>query len=553
MDQALGKVDIGFEGFRMTLAQKKKKQSDRVILDGSLKGMAKSGRMLAIMGPSGSGKSTFLHALAGRIKDNPKLSLSGRRYFNGEEVAGDSQLPAAFIEQEVNFFPHMTVKETLDFRVELRLGKMLDKSERDEVVASLMDQLGLTKSANTIVGNSKIRGLSGGERKRLSIACEMISSPPIIMLDEPTSGLDSYQATQVVETLRRLADGGKTVVAVIHQPSQHVFGMFDDLLLISEGKQMYYGEVAKVRSYMDQLGYSAEQEVGTAEHVLECVSRVNGGSAEENASHRRIDRLAEEARAHTSEMVLSASKDESAVATTTKKNKKAKRKYFAVVHRSGANVFRQFRLLLSRSLDEVFRGKGAIIIKTVQQVTLGLIYGGIYQLGMNQASIQDRIGLLSLIIIGATNMAVAGTIRSFPKEKAIVSNEIASKMYSTLPYFVSKAISEIPLIGIFQTMFGVLIYPLTGLQKGRFKNFLGLTTLHVIAAEAVGLLIGSVSPTSDFALALFPPIIVLSIIFDGKNICCVRLLSFLPSFLPGRPVGRFVQNNGWIPSRRNGP
>ena len=332
-----------------------------------------------------AGKSTFLHALAGRIKDNPKLSLSGRRYFNGEEVAGDSQLPAAFIEQEVNFFPHMTVKETLDFRVELKLGKMLDKTERDEVVTSLMDQLGLGKSAGTIVGNSKIRGLSGGERKRLSIACEMISSPPIIMLDEPTSGLDSYQATQVVETLRRLADGGKTVVAVIHQPSQHVFGMFDDLLLISEGKQMYYGEVAMVRSYMDKLGYSAEQEVGTAEHVLECVSHVNGGSSEEKASLKRIDRLAEEAKAHASEIVLSASND--AEVATTKKKKKAKRKYFAVVHHSGANVFRQFRLLLTRSLDEVFRGKGAIIIKTVQQVTLGLIYGGIYQLGMNQVSL----------------------------------------------------------------------------------------------------------------------------------------------------------------------
>lgn len=143
---------------------------------------------LAIMGPSGSGKSTLVHALAGRIKENKRLGLSGSRYINDEPVAGDSQLPSAFIEQEVNFFPHMTVKETLDFRVELRLGKKLGRSARDDVVKELMDQLGLTKSANTIVGNSKIRGLSGGERKRLSIACEMISSPPVIFLDEPTSG-----------------------------------------------------------------------------------------------------------------------------------------------------------------------------------------------------------------------------------------------------------------------------------------------------------------------------------------------------------------------------
>jgi ABC-type multidrug transport system permease subunit len=130
----------------------------------------------------------------------------------------------------------------------------------------------------------------------------------------------------------------------------------------------------------------------------------------------------------------------------------------------------------------------------------------------------DRFGLLSLIIIGATNMAMAGTIRSFPKEKSIVSVEVASSLYRTFPYFISKAISELPLIAIFNGIFSALIYPLAKLQKGKFKTFLGLTSLHGITSEAVGLLIGSISPSSDVALALFPPIIVLNIIFDGKNI-----------------------------------
>lgn len=128
-------------------------------------------------------------------------------------------------------------------------------------------------------------------------------------------------------------------------------------------------------------------------------------------------------------------------------------------------------------------------------------------------------------------MAVAGTIRSFPKEKAIVSNEMASHLYGTLPYFVAKAISEIPLIGAFSTIFGSIIYPLTGLQKGKFKPFLGLVCLHAIASEGLGLLIGSISANSDIALALFPPIIVLNIIFDGKNISeenTPRLLRWIP-------------------------
>lgn len=173
--------------------------------------------------------------MSGRIKDNSKLTLYGRRYINGEPVAGDCRIPSAFVEQEVNFFPHMTVRETLTFRVNLKLGSMLSKKARNEMVNDLMDLVNLKKAADTIVGNAKVRGISGGERKRLSIAVEMISAPSLIFLDEPTSGLDSTAATALMQTLRELADAGKTIVAVIHQPSQHVFAKFDDVLLLAEG------------------------------------------------------------------------------------------------------------------------------------------------------------------------------------------------------------------------------------------------------------------------------------------------------------------------------
>lgn len=521
------KVELSFEGIRLELHGKKYKKAPRLILDGSIRGTAQSGRLLAIMGPSGSGKSTLLDALAGKIKYSPHTKLEGRRFLNHELVSGDSQIPAAYIQQEVNFFPHMTVKETLDFRVELKVGSSLSKGERDKLVTDLMDQLNLSKSANTIVGNGKVRGLSGGERKRLSIACEMISSPSIIFLDEPTSGLDSYQAMQVVETLRKLADDGKTVIAVIHQPSQQAFAQFDDLLLVSEGRQMYFGPVSKVRSYLDGLGYRASSETGTAEHILDIISKVNSADKDaEQASLDRIDHLADHAaRDETIQLPTKA-----AAAAALKHTKR-----FASVAQGGprASIFRQFKLLLRRSLSEAVRGKAALVIKVVQQVSLGLIYGGIYKLGNNQASIQDRIGLLSLIAIGSTNMGMAGTIRSFPKEKNIITGEIGSKLYKTLPYFLAKAIAEIPLLAAFSALFSGIVYTLTGLQRTRqkFQTFLGLVSLHTILSEAAGLLIGSISPSSDVALALFPPIVVLNIIFDGKNISeenTPKLLRWLP-------------------------
>lgn len=181
-------VELYFDSIRMELKAKSKKKPARLLLDGSIRGKAAPGRMLAIMGPSGSGKTTLLDALAGKIRYSSSIRLNGRRFVNQHLLSGGSMLPAAYIEQDSNFFPHMTVRETLSFRVELKMGSMLRKPDKDKLVDDLMEQLNLSKSANTVVGNNKVRGISGGERKRLSIACEMISSPSVIFLDEPTSG-----------------------------------------------------------------------------------------------------------------------------------------------------------------------------------------------------------------------------------------------------------------------------------------------------------------------------------------------------------------------------
>jgi ABC-type multidrug transport system ATPase subunit len=467
-----------------------------------------------------AGKSTVMHALAGKVKASADIQLEGARYINGHAITGDSQVPAAFVKQEVSFFPHMTVRETLAFRVELKLGSLISKQAQVERVDELIQKLQLEKSADTIVGDVKVRGISGGERRRLAIACELISNPSVIFLDEPTSGLDSTSAATLVAALRNLADSGETVVAVIHQPSQYVFNAFDDLLLVSEGKQMYFGETSKVRDYMDQNVMKAPAEMGTAEHVLDCISKMEQpGETPEDASDR-IDSLASLARKQDIDV------GELPASTAVKK-------YRGDSNLRRANIFVQFKLLLRRSIRENFRSKATLIIKLVQQVSLGLIYGTIYHLGDTQASIMDRFGLISLIAIGGSNMAMASTIRAFPKEKAIVSGELGDHMYGTLPYFIGKAMSEIPLTAFFNSLFGVLVSSLTGLNStfGKMKRFLGLVSLHGLAGQSAGLAIGALAPSQEAALALFPAIMVLNIIFDGKNISeesTPRFLRWLP-------------------------
>lgn len=185
-----------------------------------------------------------------------------------------------------------------------------------------------------------------------------------------STGLDSTAATGVMETLRDLADSGKTVVAVIHQPSQHVFASFDDLILVSEGKQMYFGESSKVRDWMQRHVKPAPEEIGTAEFILDCISKTEmvGESSEE--ANRRLTRIAELARTEAVDI--------------GRTNGQVQR----YVRNSGrgprASIFVQFKLLFRRALRENFRGKAKLIIQTVQQVSLGLIYGGIYTIGSSQ-------------------------------------------------------------------------------------------------------------------------------------------------------------------------
>ena len=210
-------------------------------------------------------------------------------------------------------------------------------------------------------------------------------------------GLDSTAAASIVDTLRSLADNyGKTIIAVIHQPTQTVFSTFDDLLLVSGGKQMYFGEISNVRRYMNYHGNcTAPVDIGTAEHIMDCISNEPlVGETEDDVIHR-INRLADIAKVHNTVDLGRTPKannggeeggEENGGNRTTNGRKKNDVQRFHGNRGGGprANILVQFRLLLKRAMGEVFRGKAKLILNTVQQVMLAVIYGGIYTIGSNQ-------------------------------------------------------------------------------------------------------------------------------------------------------------------------
>ncbi|KAE8666528.1 ABC transporter G family member 25 [Hibiscus syriacus] len=245
---------------------------EKTILN-NITGMVSPGEMLAILGPSGSGKSTLLNALAGRLQHGHG-NLSGSLLANNRKPTKQIAKRTGFVTQDDVLYPHLTVRETLVFCSLLRLPNTLSTKDKISVAETVLSELGLSKCENTIIGNSFIRGISGGERKRVSIAHEMLINPSLLILDEPTSGLDSTAAHRLVSILGSLTQKGKTIVTSMHQPSSRVYQLFDSVLVLSEGRSLYFGKGSEAMGYFEATGFSPSFPMNPADFLLDLANGV---------------------------------------------------------------------------------------------------------------------------------------------------------------------------------------------------------------------------------------------------------------------------------------
>lgn len=248
-----------------------KSEEMKTILKG-IKGVVRPGEMLAMMGPSGSGKTTLLTALGGRLSSGSVGGgrLTGTITYNNKPFSNKMKRNIGFVAQDDILLPHLTVLETLVFTALLRLPNELTAQQKAAQAEVVISQLGLSKCKNSVVGSQMVRGVSGGERKRVSIAQEMLINPSLLFLDEPTSGLDSTTAQRIVSTLWEVANnGGRTVVMTIHQPSSRLFYMFHKILLLSEGNTMYFGKGSEAMDYFSTLGYAPSVPMNPSDFLLD--------------------------------------------------------------------------------------------------------------------------------------------------------------------------------------------------------------------------------------------------------------------------------------------
>jgi ABC-type multidrug transport system ATPase subunit/ABC-type multidrug transport system permease subunit len=242
-----------------------------------VRGIARPGEVFAIMGASGAGKTTFLDILA---RKNKVGVVEGDFYVNGEKVT-DSEYKnvVGFVDQEDTMLPTLTVHETILTSALLRLPRDMGRAAKEQRVHEVEKQLGISAIKDSLIGSSegKGRGISGGEKRRVGIACELVTSPSILFLDEPTSGLDAYNAYNVIECLVTLAKTYKrTVIFTIHQPRSNIVSLFDRLLLLAKGKTVYSGPFNKCQDFFDHIGYACPPGFNIADYLVDLTMHVGG-------------------------------------------------------------------------------------------------------------------------------------------------------------------------------------------------------------------------------------------------------------------------------------
>ncbi|KAG8378410.1 hypothetical protein BUALT_Bualt08G0134500 [Buddleja alternifolia] len=465
------------------------RHQERTILNG-ITGLAAPGKVLAILGPSGSGKSTLLNALAGRLHHGH--GLTGSVLFNNRKLSKSIARRTGFVAQDDVLYPHLTVRETLVFCSLLRLPHSVSKIEKISIAESVMSELSLSKCEHTIIGNSFIRGISGGERKRVSIAHEMLVDPSLLILDEPTSGLDATAAFRLVSTLGGLAAKGKTVITSVHQPSSRVYQMFDDLLVLSEGRCIYFGKGSEAMGYFESVGFSPNFAMNPADFLLDLangVCQLDGTSEKDKPNVRQAlvssynSVLAPKVRTACMDAPTMVAKDR-----TTPGNPSTKR-YTCTSH--VATWFNQFSILLQRNIKE--RKHETFNSLRVFQVIAAALLAGSMWWHSDYRDIQDRLGLLFFISIFWGVFPSFNAVFAFPQERAIFVKERASGMYTLSSYFMARITGDLPMELILPTLFVSIAYWMTGLKPEIPAFVLTLMVIlgYVLVSQGLGLALGA--------------------------------------------------------------
>ncbi|XP_027350659.1 ABC transporter G family member 22 isoform X2 [Abrus precatorius] len=470
---------------------------EKNILKG-ITGSVNPGEVLALMGPSGSGKTSLLNLLGGRLS---QPMIGGSITYNDQPYSKFLKSRIGFVTQDDVLFPHLTVRETLTYAARLKLPHTLTKEQKEKRALDVIEELGLERCQDTMIGGSFVRGVSGGERKRVCIGNEIIINPSLLLLDEPTSGLDSTTALRIVQMLQDIAGAGKTVVTTIHQPSSRLFHKFDKLTLLGKGNLLYFGKASEAMDYFQFIGCTPLIAMNPAEFLLDLAngnindisvpSELNDEVQMENAEAET--RNGKPSAAAVQEYLVEAYETQVAKTEKTKLmipiplDEEVKSKVCSCRRQWGASWFEQFSILFSRGFKER-RHDYFSWLRITQVLSTAVILGLLWWQSdaNNPKGLQDQAGLLFFIAVFWGFFPVFTAIFTFPQERAMLTKERATDMYRLSAYFVARTTSDLPLDLVLPVLFLLVVYFMAGLRLSAGPFFLSILTVFLCIVAAQG-------------------------------------------------------------------
>ncbi|MBA0842939.1 hypothetical protein Goarm_000171 [Gossypium armourianum] len=435
----------------------------KTLLNG-ISGVARDGEILAVLGASGSGKSTLIDALANRIS---KGSLKGNITLNDEVVESRVlKSISAYVMQHDLLFPMLTVEETLMFAAEFRLPRTMSKSKKRTRVQALIDQLGLRNATETVIGDEGHRGVSGGERRRVSIGVDIIHDPIILFLDEPTSGLDSTSAFMIVKALQRIAQSGSIVIMSIHQPSYRILGLLDRLIILSNGQTVYTGLPTNLSLYFSEFGYPIPEKENKTEFALDLIWELEGSPE----GTKSLIEFNKKWQSKNSELVRLCSSLKEAISVSISKGKLVSTST-AMVPRFANSFWKEILVLSNRSILNSRRMPELFVTRLVAVLVTGFILATLFwQLDNSPKGIQERLGFFAFTM-STTFYACTDTLPVLLHERYIFMRETAYNSYKRSSYVISNALVVLPGLIILSFAFTTITFWAIGLNGG-FSGFL---------------------------------------------------------------------------------
>ncbi|XP_062089780.1 pleiotropic drug resistance protein 1-like isoform X2 [Humulus lupulus] len=438
---------------------------DKLVLLKGVSGSFRPGVLTALMGVSGAGKTTLMDVLAGRktggyIEGDIRISGYPKKQETFARISG-------YCEQNDIHSPHVTVYESLLYSAWLRLPSEVDTETRMMFIEEVMELVELTPLRQALVGLPGISGLSTEQRKRLTIAVELVANPSIIFMDEPTSGLDARAAAIVMRTVRNTVNTGRTVVCTIHQPSIDIFESFDELFLLKVGgEEIYVGPLGRHSCHL--INYF---------EAIEGVSKIKDGHnpgtwmLEVTSSAQEIALGVDFANIYKNSELYKRNKELIKELSTPVPG--SKDLYFRT--QFSRSFVTQCVACLWKQRQSYWRNPPYTAVRFMFTTFIGLIFGTMFwDLGSKRSSKQDLTNSLgsmyvAVIFIGVQN---AGSVQPVVDvERTVFYREKAAGMYSAFPYTFGQVVVEIPYIFCQAVVYCLIVYSMIGFEWTAKKFF----------------------------------------------------------------------------------